>query len=142
MSHALSARALLLSLALWACVAVGLLAVCWGALAMAEDASTDGEAWDGFGLFLGGLWVAGGLLWAFPHVCLTVWLTRARRRGRPARPIGAASVALSATLLLLQLLYVAGGAAQLRTLSIPLGACVLVLVAGVRVAVEDSRGSA
>ncbi|MBC9733973.1 hypothetical protein [Nocardioides marmotae] len=129
----------LLDFSLWAATGVGLLVVGWGALVMVNDARTQGEDWDGLGLFFGGLMVVGGLLWSLPHVMLAWWLVRARRRGRALTPIGAASVALAGSLLLLLLFYVTSGAAQLSTLLVPICACVLVLTTGARVVLDTSR---
>jgi len=129
----------LLNFSLWASTGVGLLVVALGLWAMAEDASMHGEDWDGLGLFLGKLLVAGGLLWSFPHVILAVWLVRTRRSGRTLTPVGTASAVLAGTLLSLLLVYVADGDAQLTTLLVPICGCVLVLVTGVLVAADSSQ---
>jgi hypothetical protein len=129
----------LLNFSLWASTGVGSLVVALGVLAMAEDASTHGEEWDGLGLFVGKLLVAGGLLWLLPHVVLALWLVRARRRGHALTLVGLASVALSAALLSPLLLLVAVGDAQLTTLFIPVCVCVLVLVTGLLVVADSSQ---
>jgi hypothetical protein len=129
----------LLNFSLWASTGVGLLVVALGLWAMAEDASMHGEDWDGLGLFLGKLLVAGGLLWSFPHVILAVWLVRTRRSGRTLTPVGTACAVLAGTLLSLLLVYVADGDAQLTTLLVPICGCVLVLVTGVLVAADSSQ---
>jgi hypothetical protein len=128
----------LLNLSLWASASVGLLVVVLGLWVMAEDASTRGEDWDGLGLFIGKLLVAGGLLWSFPHALLSLWLVRARRNGRALTPVGTASAVLACGLMSLLLLYVAAGDARLTTLLVPICGCVFVLVTGVLVA-ESGR---
>jgi len=134
MTHATAAR--LLALSLWTAVDFGLLVVALGVWFMVQDATVQGEDWDGLGLFIGALLIVGGLLWASVHLVAVLWLMRARRRGRSLVPVGTASAAVGGGLLLLQLSYVAGGGAELTTMVVPVCVSALVLVAGVVVASE------
>lgn len=127
----------LLTFALWASVAAGLLVVALGLVAIVQDATVHGEDWDGLGLYIGALMAAGGLIWSFPHVIMALWLVRVRRRGQSPAPVGATCAGVAGGLLSLVLLYVADGAAQPTTLLVPICAATLVLTAGVLVVAAD-----
>lgn len=68
-----------LAAALCALAALGAAAVAFGVCVMIADALVTGEAWDGFGLFIGGLIVVGGCVWGLPHLGLALAAMHARR---------------------------------------------------------------
>jgi hypothetical protein len=134
----LSGAVRFLRVVLWASAGFGLLFLALGVLAIALDASSHDDMWDGLGVFYGKLIAAGGVLWFVPHAGLAMGLAGALRRGRSPKPVGAASAVLGGLLLVFGVYYASAGAARLSTMTPEIAVSFVVLLAGLAVLTDDA----